>query len=100
MSGNIDFELTQKIIDAIEQTLTPIFANEKDLSENFNLEQFVGDVQKLVPGAPADVIVAYLQLYLTPMGEGEDDFFMGEDFGEDFGANQFGFALDEDQTQE
>ena len=92
MSSSISFELTQAIIDAIETVLSKVFQTPQQ-APNFDLEGFVKQVQELVPQAPVEVIVAYLQLYLTPMGENEDDYFMGEDFGEGFGDAGFSYDM-------
>lgn len=93
---SIPFETTQSIIDAIESVLGNVLQSQGDIAESFQLENFVKQVQAIVPDAPSEVIVAYLQLYLTPMGEGEDDYYMGEDFGEgsDMYDSNFQFALD------
>lgn len=98
------FELTQKIIDAIEQVLGPMIENTRgEFPQDFSIEQFIDDVRNLVPEAPPEVVVAYLQLYLSPIGEGEEgDIFFGESYGEDGDYSNFAFDsafLDEQQQQ-
>jgi len=94
----MDFETTQRLVDAIEQCLIPYFEQSPaqfELTSNFDLENFVSQVIALVPQARPETVIAYLQLYLTPMGEGEDDFFMGEDIDDEgyHGVNPFHFDM-------
>ena len=90
MAAPINMERTQSLINAIGDYL-------QKCNGEVDIEACIESIKETVPDVSPEEAIGLLQLYLSPMGEGEDMFFGEDGFGwgeEDFGGSPFNFQLE------